>query len=169
MSRRFDRFIATLARVRVSDRACNQYSSIDGDLRGNALRRRNLKRYLEEIDAIARGRVWSGAQAKERGLVDQFGGLEDAVADVAKRAKLGKPGDYDVRYIERPATPFERVFARLAQNRVTGAWLRDSSLAQVLLAHALPQTRDDLRFLESATAPTHGTPVKALAYCFCGL
>ncbi|MEO6137627.1 MAG: signal peptide peptidase SppA [Luteimonas sp.] len=126
-------------------------------------------RSVEQIDAIARGRVWSGAQAKERGLVDQFGGLEDAVADVAKRAKLGKPDDYDVRYIERPATPFERVFARLAQNRVTGAWLRDSSLVQGLLAHALPQTRDDLHFLESATAPIHGTPVKALAYCFCGL
>ena len=126
-------------------------------------------RSVEEIDAIARGRVWSGSQAKERGLVDQFGGLEDAVADVATRAKLGKPVDYDVRYIERPATPFERFFARLAQNRVTGAWLRDSSLAQALLAHALPQTRGDLHFLESATAPIHGAPVKALAYCFCGL
>ncbi len=126
-------------------------------------------RSVGEIDAIARGRVWSGAQAKERGLVDQFGGLEDALADVATRAKLGKPGDYNVRYIERPATPFERFFSRLAQNRVTSAWLRDSSLAQVLLAHVLPQTRDDLHFLESATAPLHGSPVKALAYCFCGL
>ena len=39
---------------------------------------------VEQIDAIARGRVWSGAQAKERGLVDEFGGLEAAVADAAR-------------------------------------------------------------------------------------
>ena len=125
-------------------------------------------RSVSEIDAIARGRVWSGAQARERGLVDAFGGLEDALADAATRAKLGKPGDYQVRYLEKQATPFERFFSRFAQNRVASAWLRDSSLAQALLAHALPQTRDDLRFLDSALKPGHGTPVKALAYCFCG-
>jgi protease-4 len=127
-------------------------------------------RSVADIDAIARGRVWSGAEAKERGLVDVFGGIEDAVADVASRAKLGKPGDYQVRYIEKQATPFERFFTRFAQNRVAAAWLHDSSLAQALLAHALPQTRDDLRFLDAAMKPsTHGAPVKALAYCFCEL
>jgi protease-4 len=127
-------------------------------------------RSVADIDAIARGRVWSGAEAKERGLVDAFGGIEDAVADVASRAKLGKPGDYQVRYIEKQATPFERFFTRFAQNRVAAAWLHDSSLAQALLAHALPQTRDDLRFLDAAMKPSsHGAPVKALAYCFCGL
>jgi protease-4 len=127
-------------------------------------------RSVADIDAIARGRVWSGAEAKERGLVDVFGGIEDAVADVASRAKLGKPGDYQVRYIEKQATPFERFFTRFAQNRVAAAWLHDSSLAQALLAHALPQTRDDLRFLDAAMKPSaHGAPVKALAYCFCGL
>jgi protease-4 len=127
-------------------------------------------RSVADIDAIARGRVWSGAEAKERGLVDVFGGIEDAVADVASRAKLGKPGDYQVRYIEKQATPFERFFTRFAQNRVAAAWLHDSSLVQALLAHALPQTRDDLRFLDAAMKPSaHGAPVKALAYCFCGL
>ena len=38
------------------------------------------------IDAVARGRVWSGAQAKDHGLVDAFGGLDAAVADAAARA-----------------------------------------------------------------------------------
>ena len=126
-------------------------------------------RSVEQIDAIARGRVWSGAQARERGLVDQFGGLEDALADAATRARLGKPGDYQVHYIEKPATPFERFFTRFAQHRVAAAWLRDASLTQALLAHALPQARDDLRFLDSALPPAHGLHVKALAYCFCGL
>jgi protease-4 len=125
-------------------------------------------RSIDEIDAIARGRVWSGAQAKERGLVDQFGGLDDALADAASRAKLGKKGDYQVRYIEKTATPFERFFTKFAQNRFAGAMLRDSSLAHALLARALPQSEQDLRFLDAALKPGRGAPVKALAYCFCG-
>jgi protease IV len=42
----------------------------------------------EEIDAVARGRVWTGAQAKERRLVDHLGGLREALADARKRADL---------------------------------------------------------------------------------
>jgi protease-4 len=125
-------------------------------------------RSVGEIDAIARGRVWTGAQAKERGLVDQFGGLEDAIADAATRAKLGKPDAYQVRYIEKGATPFERFFAKFAESGTASALLRDSSLAHALLARALPQTAHDLRFLDSALQPGRGAPVKALAYCFCG-
>jgi uracil-DNA glycosylase len=43
---RFARFLADLAAVELSDRACNQYSRTAGDLRGNAIRRRNLRLYL---------------------------------------------------------------------------------------------------------------------------
>ena len=125
-------------------------------------------RSIAEIDAVARGRVWSGAQAKERGLVDAFGGIADAVADAAARAKLGKPGDYQVRYLERGATPFERFFARFAESRAGGALLRNSGFAHALLARALPRTAQDLRFLDAALKPGNGAPVKALAYCFCG-
>jgi protease-4 len=125
-------------------------------------------RSVEQIDAVARGRVWSGAQAKQRGLVDAFGGLDDAVADAAQRAKLGKRGDYQVRYLERGATPFERFFARFAETRAGGALLRNSDFAHALLARALPGAAQDLRFLDAALKPGIGSPVKALAYCFCG-
>ena len=64
------------------------------------------KRTPEEIDAIAQGRVWSGSQAKERGLVDKLGGLGDAIAAAASRAKLGS--DYSVRYVEREPSTWER-------------------------------------------------------------
>ncbi|HSP17422.1 MAG TPA: uracil-DNA glycosylase [Thermoanaerobaculia bacterium] len=67
MSRRFDRFIAALARTQVSDRACNQYSSIDGDPRGNAIRRRNLKRYLGEIEVIGSDTLLVGEAPSYRG------------------------------------------------------------------------------------------------------
>lgn len=49
----FDRFIAALGSAEVSDSACNQYSRTGGDLRGNAIRRRNLRLYFEEVHALA--------------------------------------------------------------------------------------------------------------------
>jgi len=42
----------------------------------------------EEIDAMARGRVWTGRQAKDLGLVDELGGLDKAVAIAKTRAKI---------------------------------------------------------------------------------
>lgn len=124
---------------------------------------------VEQVDEVARGRVWTGAQAKERGLVDELGGMQQAVEFAAGKAKLGKPGDYQVRYIEKAATPFERFFTGLVESRAGAAWAQHSDLARSLLAKASPQTAKDLRFLEGAITPTRGVPVKTLAYCFCGL
>ena len=42
----------------------------------------------DEVDAVARGRVWTGAAANGLGLVDKLGGLEDAIAAAAARARL---------------------------------------------------------------------------------
>ncbi|QSX79361.1 signal peptide peptidase SppA [Agrilutibacter solisilvae] len=131
------------------------------------------KRSVEQIDAVAQGRVWSGAQAKERGLVDAFGGVQVAIEDVARRAKLGKAGEYQVRYVEKAAPPFTRLLSEFAASRAGAYVLQESAtaqgLARTLLPRALPQTAADLRFLESAIAPTRGVPVRALAYCFCEL
>ena len=49
---------------------------------------RNLSR--QQVDEIAQGRIWSGKEAHKIGLVDQIGGLEDAIAHAAETAKLGK-------------------------------------------------------------------------------
>lgn len=46
------------------------------------------KKSKEEIDAVAQGRVWTGGQAQERGLVDQLGGLRAALAEARSRAGL---------------------------------------------------------------------------------
>jgi protease IV len=43
---------------------------------------------IEKLESLAGGRVWSGSQAKANGLVDEIGGLDDAVAMVAKKAKI---------------------------------------------------------------------------------
>ncbi|MGB3872250.1 MAG: signal peptide peptidase SppA [Stenotrophomonas sp.] len=125
-------------------------------------------RSVEAIDEVARGRVWSGAQAKERGLVDEFGGLKAAIADAANRAKLGEQGKYRVRYIEKMATPFAQFMSGFAGSRM-GAWmLSDSALARVMLARTMPEMDAQLRFVEDAVKDRNGAPVKTLAYCFCG-
>ena len=126
------------------------------------------KRTVEQVDQVARGRVWSGAQARERGLVDDFGGLQAAVDDAARRAKLGKADTWRTRYVEKASTPFERFFGRFASTRIGAHWLSESALAQRLLAKASPQAARDLKFLQGAIE-SPGKPVKALAYCFCGL
>ena len=45
---------------------------------------------FEQVDAIAQGRVWSGTEAVKLGLVDKIGGLNDAIAEAAKIAKIKK-------------------------------------------------------------------------------
>lgn len=128
------------------------------------------KKPVADVDAVARGRVWTGAQAKERGLVDAFGGLQDALADAAKRAKLGdKPGTYHVRYIERQLTPFERWFGGFATSRSGRALLGHSDVARELVAKAAPQAARDLELFQRAVeADGKGPHIRTLAYCFCG-
>jgi len=122
-------------------------------------------RSVAEIDAIARGRVWSGAQAKERGLVDVFGGLNAAVANAAERAGLDA---WQVRYVEPETSPFERWLAQLAQSRMGRAWLGgEGELAYTLLSRLAPRAAHDLQYLESMMTPTPGKPVKVLAHCLC--
>jgi protease-4 len=53
---------------------------------------------VEQVDAVAQGRVWAGADAHELGLVDELGGYRDAIELAAELAKLGE--DYSVDYPE---------------------------------------------------------------------
>jgi protease-4 len=124
---------------------------------------------VEEIDEVARGRVWSGAQARERGLVDELGGLEAALADAAARAKLGARDKYRVRYIEKAASPFAQFMSGFASSRIGAAWLKDSDFARALLAKAMPEVDAQLRFVEDSVKHPGSAPVKTLVYCFCGL
>lgn len=57
------------------------------------------KKTPEQVDAIAQGRVWAGGTARQIGLVDRYGGLDEALAEAAKRAGLKSDGWHPV-YIE---------------------------------------------------------------------
>jgi protease-4 len=54
------------------------------------------RKTYDQIDAIAQGRVWMGTQARANGLVDQLGGLDNAVALIRQRARLSSNGDTDL-------------------------------------------------------------------------
>ncbi|KQV52272.1 signal peptide peptidase SppA [Massilia sp. Root335] len=64
-----------------------------------------------KIDEVGQGRVWTGTQAKERGLVDRLGSYGDALRSAAKRANLGD--DFRVTYAEPPTTLAERLLERI--------------------------------------------------------
>jgi len=61
----------------------------------------------EDIMKVASGRVWTGSQALERGLVDKLGSFEDAVAIAVEKA--GVAGDYQLRYYPRQKTFLEKL------------------------------------------------------------
>ncbi len=56
----------------------------------------------EKVDAIARGRVWSGKDAHSRGLIDKMGGLVEAVEAARSRAKIEPSEDLDLRVYGEP-------------------------------------------------------------------
>ena len=123
-------------------------------------------RSVEQVDAVARGRVWSGAQAKARGLVDVLGGLDAALADAAARAKLGKPDAWQARYIEDSATPLSQWFGGMLQSRAGLSLLQASGIGELVLAKQL-EAQAPLRFIENALRTPGNARVTPLAYCFC--
>lgn len=118
------------------------------------------------VDAIARGRVWSGAQAKAHGLVDDFGGLAVAVADAARRAKLDD--QHATRYIEKPPGMLETILIEASRNSAT-ALLREHGFLSPLSLLREP-ARSELERLQRLmrARPASGLPISIQAHCECG-
>jgi protease-4 len=113
----------------------------------------------EEVNRVARGQVWSGVQARDRGLVDQQGSLQQAIDSAARIAGLGT--DYQVSYSDVEMSAFESflldmtgsVMARAGWNLQVPSWTRLPVLEDLLA---------DLRFLASS----QGEFTQA-AHCLC--
>lgn len=67
----------------------------------------------DAIDRVAQGHVWSGNTAKELGLVDHLGGLNDVIAAAAARVDLT---DYSVHLIQQPLSPQEVLLRQFMGN-----------------------------------------------------
>ncbi len=68
---------------------------------------------LEEVDSIARGRVWAGQDALDLGLVDSLGNLDQAIASAANLAQLE---DFEVQLIEQTLSPGQQLIQDIADS-----------------------------------------------------
>lgn len=85
----------------------------------------------EAVDNVAQGRVWSGAKAKELGLVDSLGSYSDAIEAAAAKAELA---DYDVKVITKPLSPMDQLMMDLfAAYAPEPSYSNDQSLLKVLV------------------------------------
>lgn len=90
---------------------------------------------IAQVDSLGQGRVWSGVQARQIGLVDVLGGLDTAIALAAERAGLeGRPR---LRLLPRPKTFLEQITDQMSSS-AHAAWLalRTSEAERALLAQA---------------------------------
>jgi protease-4 len=124
----------------------------------------------EKIDAVGQGRVWTGGQAKEHGLVDRLGSYADALQSAAKRAHLD--GDYRIAYAERPDGLVERLLERMGMSdaQVLNVQVKLGLLPAGLALDALPAgalagVGKDLGWLSQVA--NRRQPFAAVTHCLC--
>lgn len=82
----------------------------------------NRKKTFEQIDSVGGGRVWSGVRAKEIGLVDELGTLNDAVKFAAQKANLKS---YNVASYPKKMTAFEQIFEDLNEDDISARVIKN--------------------------------------------
>jgi signal peptide peptidase SppA, 67K type len=98
---------------------------------------------VEEVDSLGQGRVWTGSQAKERGLVDEIGGLEKAIEIAKQLANL--PADRDVRRVVFPEPePFFQQFFGGGEDTT----FAQSKQTEEMIKAIPPEMRKALRYAE---------------------
>lgn len=116
----------------------------------------------EEVDAIAQGRVWSGKKAHELGLVDQLGGLNDAIKSAAKLANLE---DYDILYVKRKLSENEIFLKELFKQSKIQELVEQRQISKLkpnLKSRLLNEISTSINFLNQWNDPN-----SAYANCFC--
>ncbi len=119
-----------------------------------------------KIDEVGQGRVWTGLQAQERGLVDTIGSYGDALKSAAKLAKLG--ADYRVAYIERDGSAVERfleMFGASAAQALT-IQVKLGLLPDGLPQNSVAQVGKDMVWLTDMTDKHN--PFQTITHCMCG-
>jgi protease-4 len=122
----------------------------------------------EKIDEIAQGRVWTGAQAKDRGLVDRVGSFGDAIKAAQTRAKVDEKTR--VAYIEADRSKFEVFFEQFSSkaNAFVAAHFNLRLLPAGAPAAAVAEAERDLTWLsEIAARGANGLPMAVVAHCLC--
>jgi len=110
----------------------------------------NREMSLEAVDAIAQGRVWSGTQARDLGLVDELGGLDEAIRSAAALAGL-EEGSYSSEFIRQEIPLSDQMLAALLDN---GSIRSIASQFRGLLEMAEQPLLKKLRNLEELNDPS---------------
>lgn len=82
----------------------------------------NRKKTFEQIDAIGGGRVWSGTRAKDLGLVDELGSLDDAILYASKLAKLKT---YEISSYPKKMNKFEQIFKSMDSDEISAKVIKN--------------------------------------------
>ncbi|MBD1849880.1 signal peptide peptidase SppA [Leptolyngbya sp. ST-U4] len=104
----------------------------------------------QRVAEIAQGRVWSGAEAKRIGLVDEIGGIEDAIQAAAKEAKLGD--DWQTEEYPRQRSFEERVLSQFSSRLLTHVLPPAETLTDPLSVK-VQEIREDWDTLRSLNDP----------------
>jgi protease-4 len=132
------------------------------DFTSKAAKARNTTQ--AKIDEVGQGRVWTGLQAKQRGLVDTIGSFGDALDSAARRAKLAD--GYRIAYIERDISPFERALTMLGASSAQVLAIEVKlGLMPALPAGAVAQVGHDFAWLSDLTERRN--PFAAVTHCMC--
>lgn len=119
----------------------------------------------DKIDEVAQGRVWTGAQAKERGLVDKLGSYGDALKAAAVSAKLSE--GYRVAYIEREPGRLSGLLRALGGDAAL-AWAQQWDVRLLPLGTPPEVARDLRRDLALVNDMATGRkPFSVSAHCLC--
>ncbi len=93
----------------------------------------------ERVNEIAQGRVWIGGTAHQIGLVDRFGGIDDAIAEAARRAKLD-PAKVHAVYLEKAPSGWAQLIASFADDKdEDGDWADKPAGADLFARAAIAQ------------------------------
>lgn len=82
---------------------------------------KNRNKTAEEVDAVGSGRVWSGKRAKEIGLVDEIGSLNDAVKYAANKANIT---EYEAVSYPEKVDKFEQIMGNLRQGNIAESYVK---------------------------------------------
>ncbi len=116
----------------------------------------------EAVLAVAEGRVWTGAQARERGLVDRLGGMETALAAAREAAGLAPDAAIEQVVLPRPETPLDTLW-RLVRGEPAAGGPADAAALRAALERAVPELRTLAPLLQPPGEHVLRMPVTGLA------
>jgi protease-4 len=150
----------------MSDRARKLFQLVinDGyqDFIGSVAESREMD--IDAVDAIGQGQVWTGMDALNNGLIDELGGLDDAIAAAAELAEISDD-KFGIKAIEQELSPTEQMIVDLLSVvRTAGmdlsGWGGDSSLIDDITLSIAEKARPLLRFND---------PKGVYAHCLCDI